>query len=182
VGWCIWRDKTDLPDDLIFKVNYLGGEMDTFALNFSRPAGQIIAQYYNFLRLGREGYTRIQQACYDTAVYIGSEVEKLGPFEVIYNGKGGIPAVLWQMKDGVDAGFNLFDLSDRLRSRGWQVPAYSLPANLPDVVVMRLMVRHGVSRDLGDMLVADIQRSLEYFKNHRIVTPMSEEEAGGFHH
>ncbi len=182
VGWCIWRSKEDLPEDLIFKVNYLGGEMDTFALNFSRPAGQIIAQYYNFLRLGHEGYQRIQQACYDTAIYIGSEIEKLGPFKVIYNGKGGIPAVLWQMKEGENPGFSLFDLSDRLRTRGWQAPAYSLPANLPNVVVMRIMVRHGVSRDLGDLLVADIKRSMEYFKNHSITTPMTEVEAGGFHH
>jgi len=118
VGWCIWRDEEDLPEDLIFKVNYLGGEMDTFALNFSRPAGQIIAQYYNFIRLGRDGYKKIQQACYDTAVYIGQQISKLGPFEVIYDGKNGIPALLWQMKEGEDHGFNLFDLSDRLRTRG----------------------------------------------------------------
>ena len=182
VGWAIWRDKEDLPEDLIFKVNYLGGQMDTFALNFSRPAGQIIAQYYTFLRLGKEGYRKIQQACYDTAVYIGNRIDKLGPFKVIYNGKGGIPALLWQLKEDVDHGFTLFDLSDRLRTRGWQAPAYSLPANLQDVVVMRILVRHGVSRDLGDLFVEDVARSLEYFRKHSITTPLSEEEGGGFHH
>jgi len=156
--------------------------MDTFALNFSRPAGQIIAQYYNFLRLGREGYRRIQQACYDTAVYLGKEVSKLGPFKVIYDGKDGIPALLWQLKDDKEYNFNLFDLSDRLRTRGWQVPAYSLPANLEDTVVIRLMIRHGVSRDLGDLLIEDIKRSLEYFKKHKITTSMNEKEGGGFHH
>jgi len=182
VGWCIWRDEEDLPEDLIFKVNYLGGEMDTFALNFSRPAGQIIAQYYNFIRLGRDGYKKIQQACYDTAVYIGQQISKLGPFEVIYDGKNGIPALLWQMKEGEDHGFNLFDLSDRLRTRGWQAPAYSLPVNLTDVVVMRLLIRHGVSRDLGDLFVEDVKRSLEYFKNHEIVNSVTEKEGGGFHH
>jgi glutamate decarboxylase len=182
VGWVVWRDKEDLPEDLIFKVNYLGGEMDTFALNFSRPAGQIISQYYNFLRLGKEGYTRIQQACYDTAVHLGNEIDKLGPFEVIYNGKGGIPALLWKIKKGVDHGFTLFDLSDRLRTRGWQAPAYSLPPNIVDVVVMRIMVRHGVSRDLCDLFVEDVKRSLEYFKNHKVATPISEKEGGGFHH
>ena len=182
VGWVVWREKEDLPEDLVFKVNYLGGEMDTFALNFSRPAGQIIAQYYNFLRLGKEGYRRIQQACYDTAVYIGKQVDKLGPFKVIYDGKGGIPALLWQLKDDKEYNFNLFDLSDRLRTRGWQVPAYSLPANLEDVVVIRLMIRHGVSRDLGDLLVEDIKRSLEYFENHKITTSLNEKEGGGFHH
>ena len=182
VGWVIWREKEDLPEDLVFKVNYLGGEMDTFALNFSRPAGQIIAQYYNFLRLGKEGYRRIQQACYDTAVYIGKQVDKLGPFKVIYDGKGGIPALLWQMKDDKEYNFNLFDLSDRLRTRGWQVPAYSLPANLEDVVVIRLMIRHGVSSDLGDLLVEDIKRSLEYFENHKISTSLNSKEGTGFHH
>ena len=66
-GWVIWRDAADLPEDLIFRVNYLGGDMPTFAINFSRPAGQIIAQYYNFLRLGREGYRKIHMASYRTA-------------------------------------------------------------------------------------------------------------------
>ncbi len=182
VGWVIWREKEDLPEDLVFKVNYLGGEMDTFALNFSRPAGQIIAQYYNFLRLGKEGYRRVHQACYDTAVYIGKQVDKLGPFKVIYDGKNGIPALLWQLKDDKKYNFNLFDLSDRLRTRGWQVPAYSLPANLEDVVVIRLMIRHGVSRDLGDLLVEDIKRSLEYFDNHKISTSLNKKEGTGFHH
>jgi len=182
VGWVIWREKEDLPEDLVFKVNYLGGEMDTFALNFSRPAGQIIAQYYNFLRLGKEGYRRIHQACYDTAVYIGKQVDKLGPFKVIYDGKNGIPALLWQLKDDKEYNFNLFDLSDRLRTRGWQVPAYSLPANLEDVVVIRLMIRHGVSRDLGDLLIEDIMRALEYFENHKISTSLNAKEASGFHH
>ena len=182
VGWVVWREKEDLPDDLIFKVNYLGAEMDTFALNFSRPAGQIIAQYYNFIRLGREGYRRIHQACYDTAVYIGEQINKLGPFEVIYDGKNGIPALLWQIKDGENPGFTLFDLSDRLRSRGWQAPAYSLPDNLTDVVVMRLLIRHGVSRDLGDLFIEDVKRSLEYFNKHKIAIPISEKEGSGFHH
>lgn len=182
VGWVVWRDREDLPEDLIFKVNYLGGEMDTFALNFSRPAGQIISQYYNFLRLGKEGYTRIQQACYDTAVHLGKEIDKLGPFEVIYNGKGGIPALLWKLKEGVDHGFTIFDLSDRLRTRGWQAPAYSLPPNIVNIVVMRIMIRHGVSRDLCDLFVEDVKRSLEYFKQHKVTSPISEKEGGGFHH
>lgn len=182
VGWVVWREKEDLPQDLIFNVNYLGGEMPTFALNFSRPAGQIIAQYYNFLRLGREGYRRIQQACYNTAEYLGAEIEKLGPFKVIYNGKGGIPAVLWQLKDGVNPGFNLYDMADRLRSRGWQVPAYSLPPNKEDTVVQRILIRHGVSRDLGDLLLSDIKSSLKYFKKHPISNSLDDSEAGGFHH
>ena len=156
--------------------------MEVFALNFSRPGGQVISQYYNFLRLGKEGYKKIHDACYDTAAYIGDQIDKLGPFEIIYNGKGGIPAVVWQMKKGYDKQFNLFDLSDRLRTRGWQAAAYSLPSNLKDVVVMRVLVRHGISRDLGDLFVADVKRSLEHFKKYEVKTQLTEDEGGGFRH
>ncbi|MBU4565531.1 MAG: glutamate decarboxylase [Desulfarculus sp.] len=182
VGWVIWRDAAELPNDLIFNVNYLGGNMPTFALNFSRPGGQIVAQYYNFLRLGREGYQKIQDACYDTAVYLGEQMEKLGPFEVIYNGKGGIPALLWTFKEGTDPGYSLYDLSDRLRSRGWQVPAYSMPPKREDMVVCRTLIRHGVSRDLADLLLEDVKRSLDYFAKHPVSKPLDESEAGGFAH
>ncbi len=182
VGWVIWRDKEDLPDDLIFWVNYLGGNMPTFALNFSRPGGQIIAQYYNFLRLGKEGYRKIQQACYDTAAYLVDEIGKIGPFKIIYDGRGGIPALCWTLKDGVSPGFTLYDLADRLRSRGWQVPAYSMPVNREDLVIQRILVRHGVSRDLGDLLIGDILRCMNYFKKNPVSHPLTEKEAGGYKH
>lgn len=182
VGWIVWRDKEDLPEDLIFRVNYLGGNMATFALNFSRPGGQIIAQYYNFLRLGKEGYRKIQKACYDTAAYLADEIGKIGPFKIIYNGRGGIPALCWTLKEGVNPGFTLFDLADRLRSRGWQVPAYSMPANREDLVIQRILVRHGVSRDLGDLLIDDIRRCMDYFKKNPVSHPLTEKEAGGYKH
>ena len=98
VGWVIWRDKAELPEELIFNVDYLGGHMPTFAFNFSRPGGQIIAQYYNFLRLGREGYAQIQQACADTAQWLAAEIAKLGPLELVYDGKGALPAVCYKLK------------------------------------------------------------------------------------
>jgi glutamate decarboxylase len=182
VGWVVWRDKDDLPEDLIFWVNYLGSNIPTFALNFSRPGGQIVAQYYNFLRLGREGYLKIQQSCYDTAIYLGQEIDKLGPFEVIYNGKGGIPALLWTIKEGTDPGFSLYDFSDRLRSRGWQVPAYSMPAHREDLVVCRTLIRHGVSRDLVSLLLEDIKRCLDYFAKRPVTDSLTEQEAGSFSH
>ena len=182
VGWVIWRDKDDLPEDLIFWVNYLGGNMPTFALNFSRPGGQIVAQYYNFLRLGREGYRKIQQACYNTAHYLSDEIEKMGPFKIIYNGRGGIPAMSWSIKEGVDPGFNLFDLSDRIRSRGWQIAAYAMPSNRQDLVIMRILVRHGVSRDLADLLIEDLQRCMAYFEKNPVTHKGTEEESGSFNH
>ncbi len=185
VGWVIWREASDLPEDLIFNVNYLGGNMPTFALNFSRPGGQIIAQYYNFLRLGKAGYRKVHSACYATAQYIAGEIAKLGPFEIMFGGdpKEGIPALAWKIKDGFDThGYTLYDLADRLRSRGWQVPAYALPANCQDLVIQRILVRHGVSKDLGALLIEDMQRCLDYFKAHPITSPLNAEEGTGYHH
>lgn len=182
VGWVLWRDAADLPEDLIFRVNYLGGDMPTFALNFSRPGGQIVAQYYNFLRLGREGYGKIQDACYRTAAYLGDALRAIPCFDVIYDGRGGIPAVSWSLTAGADPGFTLYDLSDRLRSRGWQVPAYAMPADRQDLVVMRALVRHGFSRDLADLLVDDLKRCLDYFAQNPVRHPLTAETAGGFSH
>ncbi|MBB3808591.1 glutamate decarboxylase [Pseudochelatococcus contaminans] len=185
VGWVVWREKTDLPEELIFNVNYLGGNMPTFALNFSRPGGQIIAQYYNILRLGREGYTKVQGASYDTAEYLAAEIAKLGPFEIIFDGdrKAGIPALAWKLKEGAAiGGYTLYDLADRLRSRGWQVPAYSMPPNREDLVVQRILVRHGVSHDLASLLLDDMKRAIEYFEKHPVSNPLTKEEATGFHH
>ncbi len=185
VGWVVWRDAEDLPEDLVFNVNYLGGNMATFALNFSRPGGQIVAQYYNFLRLGKEGYRKVHNACYETAQYMADEIAKMGPFEVIFGGdpEDGIPALCWKIKDGFDThGYTLYDLADRLNSRGWQVPAYSLPANCEDIVIQRVLVRHGVTKDLIALLIEDMYRTFEYFKKHPITNSMVEEEASGFHH
>jgi glutamate decarboxylase len=182
VGWVIWRDHSDLPEELVFHVNYLGGDMPTFALNFSRPAGQIVAQYYNFLRLGFEGYRKIQTACYQTAQHFAAEIRKMGPFEIIHDGDGGLPAVCWRLRDGIDHGFTLYDLSDRLRTRGWQVPAYSMPPNREDVVIQRILVRRGVSRDLTDLLLEDIQRSLTLLKKHPVSRNLTATEAGGYNH
>lgn len=185
VGWVVWREAADLPEDLVFNVNYLGGNMPTFALNFSRPGGQIISQYYNFLRLGREGYTRVQAACYDTAEYLSAEIGKMGPFEILFDGdrKAGIPAMAWKLKDNAAiGGYTLYDLADRLRSRGWQVPAYSMPAHREDLVVQRILVRHGVTRDLASLLLDDMRRAIDYFEKHPVTKPLTQAEASGFNH
>jgi glutamate decarboxylase len=184
VGWAIWREPQDLPEELVFWVNYLGGNMRDIALNFSRPGGQVVCQYYNFLRLGREGYLKIHRNCYQTAQFLAAEIEKLGPFEIIYNGKedGGIPALCWKMKDGVVHSFSLFDFADRLCTRGWQVPAYSLPANCQNQPIQRILVRHGVSRDLAVLLLEDMKAALDYLAKHPLQKPLTNEEASGFHH
>ena len=182
-GWVIWRDVTDLPEDLIFG-QYLGGEMPTFAINFSRPGRADRRPVYNFLRLGRDGYRKVHMASYRTAQFLAEEIVKLGPFEILAAGdpNTGIPAVTWTIKDGADPGYTLFDLADRLRIRGWLVPAYTLPENLADVAVQRILVRQGVTRDLAELLVGDVRNAIAHFDRHPIHTPMTEAETGGFKH
>ncbi|MGB8645485.1 MAG: glutamate decarboxylase [Anaerolineae bacterium] len=160
VGWIIWRDREELPEELIFNVNYLGGQMPTFAINFSRPGNQVVAQYYNLLRLGKDGYRRIHQTSQDVAHYLAQEIKKLGPFELLSDGSD-IPVFAWRLKESTN--YSLFDLADRLRDRGWQVPAYSLPKNCEETVVQRVVVREGFSHDMAEMLLKDIVRQLDYF-------------------
>ncbi len=181
-GWIIWQEAKDLPEDLIFRVNYLGGDMPTFALNFSRPGGQIVAQYYNFLRLGREGYARIQQACADTGAWLADRVAALGPFAIVYDGRNGIPGCSWTLKPDANVPFNLFDLADKLRCRGWQVPAYSMPANVRSMVIQRVLVKNGFSRDLAALLLADIQRAIAQLIETQPRHSLSEAQARSFTH
>src|SRR5215203_2743524 len=158
VGWAIWRDAEALPEDLVFRVNYLGGDMPTFALNFSRPGAQIVAQYYNFLRLGFEGYRRVQQECRDVATYASGGIAKLGPFELITDGSE-LPVFAFKLRDEVE-GYSAFDVSSGMRERSCQVPAYSFPKNRQDLVALRVVVRNGYSRDPADMFLDDLKRLL----------------------
>jgi glutamate decarboxylase len=184
VGWVIWREAHDLPDELVFHVNYLGGDMPTFALNFSRPGGQVVCQYYLMLRLGMEGYQRIHQGCYDIAQYFARRITGVGPFEVLFDGdsRHGIPAVSWTMRQDAAASYSLFDLSDRLRARGWQIAAYTMVPNIETMAVMRVLIRHGFSLDLAEGLLADIRRSLEYFDEHPVSKPMTASEGAAHDH
>lgn len=183
-GWVVWRDKSQLPDDLIFYVNYLGGEMPTFQINFSRPAGQIICQYYEFLRLGREGYRRVQNSCYAVAQYLADSIEKLGPFELIYRAdpSQGIPALTFSIRKGEAPGYTLFDLAERMRTRGWLIPAYTLEGGLSDVVVMRIICRRGTDRDLAELMVADYKREIDYLSRNPVKTHVDAHKGTAFHH
>jgi glutamate decarboxylase len=157
VGWVAWRSREDLPEDLVFHVNYLGGDMPTFTLNFSRGGNQVVGQYYNFLRLGRGGYTRIMQELRDTATWLSKQISGMGPFELLSDG-GAIPVFAFSVRPGTP--FSVYDLSDRLRARGWQVPAYTMPEGAEDVAVLRVVVREGFSRDLAAMLLDDLRAAV----------------------
>ncbi|WP_410637261.1 glutamate decarboxylase [Amycolatopsis sp. lyj-346] len=157
VGWVIWRDKAALPSELVFNVNYLGGDMPTFALNFSRPGAEVAAQYYTFVRLGREGFRAVQQASRDVAVHLSSAIASLGPFSLLTRGDQ-LPVFAFTTRP--DAGFDVFDVSRRLRERGWLVPAYTFPENRTDLAVLRIVVRNGFTHDLADLLLTDLKRVL----------------------
>ena len=160
VGWIIWRNAAALPDDLVFKVNYLGGEMPTFALNFSRPGSQVAAQYYNFIRLGFEGYRDVQLACQDVAKYLAAQIAAMGPFELLSDGSD-LPVLAFRLAASAPGDYTVFDLSERLRQRGWLVPAYTFPANLQDVAVLRIVVRNGFSRDMAELLIKDLRTQVD---------------------
>jgi glutamate decarboxylase len=160
VGWIIWRDSAALPDDLVFRVNYLGGQMPTFALNFSRPGSQVAAQYYNFLRLGFEGYRQVQLACQDVARYLAAQIAAIGPFELLSDGSD-LPVLAFRLTDPDAAGYTVFDVSERLRQRGWLVPAYTFPENMQDTAVLRIVVRNGFSRDLAGQLLDDLRAQVK---------------------
>jgi glutamate decarboxylase len=159
VGWALWRDASALPEELVFKVDYLGGEMPTFTLNFSRPGAQVVGQYYNFLRLGCEGYRAVQAASRDTARWLADGIEQLGPFTLLSRGDG-VPAIAFRLKE-TDK-FTVYDVSDELRTRGWIVPAYAMPPDIEDMAVLRVVVRNGFSRDLAVMFLGDLGASVEH--------------------
>lgn len=157
VGWVVWREQADLPEELVFHVNYLGGDQPTFNLNFSRGAGQIVAQYYNFLRLGRAGYTEIMRGLQETASYLSETIASLGPFEVVSKERA-LPLVCARLRS--EAGYSVFDVSKTLRELGWIVPAYTLAPDADHIAVLRVVVREGLSRDMADNLVSDLERVL----------------------
>ncbi len=163
VGWIIWRDRAELPEELVFHVNYLGGDQPTFNLNFSKGANQILGQYYNFLRLGQAGYRQIMEALQVNAAYLTDEIERLGRFAVLSK-RGHLPVVTLALKK--KAAFTVFDLSAKLRERGWIVPAYTMAPNAQDVAVLRIVVREGLSRDMADLLINDLQNAVVEFDKH----------------
>ena len=180
LGWVLWAKTEYLPEELIFRVSYLGGDMPTLALNFSRPGAQVLLQYYNFLRLGREGYRRVMQASQDAARLLATELAKMGCFEVLGDASD-MPLVTWTT-DGRDRPWDLHALSAKLRERGWQVPAYPMPASIEDITVMRVVFRNGVSVDLTRLLLDDLQAAVKFLDALPAPLPASGRDATSFHH
>lgn len=172
LGWVIWRDKSYLPADMSFSVNYLGANITQVGLNFSRPAAQILAQYYNFIHLGMDGYREIHSNSMDIAEYCHDKIGRMPCFEN-YSKTLDNPLFIWRMKPEYDkkANWTLFDLQDKLMQKGWMVPAYTMPKNIEDMVVMRIVVRQGMSRDMADMLIGDITDAVAELEKLEYPTP-----------
>ncbi|MFJ9431411.1 glutamate decarboxylase [Streptomyces sp. NPDC101490] len=180
LGWVVWRSADLLPEDLVFRVSYLGGDMPTFALNFSRPGAQVLLQYYQFLRQGRAGYRAVQKASHDVARFLAEGVGAMDAFE-LWNDGSDIPVFAWRQKAGHTGNWSLYDLSERLRLKGWQVPAYPLPDDLADLTVQRVVVRNGLGMDLARSLLDDIRHAVGFLDGLSAPMP-SEGRVSGFHH
>jgi glutamate decarboxylase len=163
VGWAIWRNEEALPKDLVFDVNYLGGHMPTFALNFSRPGSEVVAQYYMFTTLGREGYRRVMQGAQNVATHLSSEIAKIGPYQLISEGRD-LPVFAFALNPDV-TNYSVFDVSDRLRQHGWLVPAYSFPENRQDLSVLRIVVRAGMTMEMADFLLEHLGLITEFLES-----------------
>ncbi len=157
MGTIVFRDRGDLPDELVFHITYLGGDMPNYSLNFSRSSTQVTLQYYNLLRLGHEGYVRIMANVMANAHHLRDRLLDTGHFDAAGDGRH-FPVVALRARD--PEALDLFALSKRLRQRGWIVPAYPLPADAQDVNVLRMVVRENLSRDMCDTLVADVHAAV----------------------
>ncbi|KAJ4973833.1 hypothetical protein NE237_007007 [Protea cynaroides] len=158
IGWVVWRTKDDLPEELIFHINYLGADQPTFTLNFSKGASQIIAQYYQLIRLGFEGYKRVMVNCMENAKALKEGLEKTGRFDIVSKDVG-VPLVAFSHKDS--SNYSVFDISENLRRFGWIVPAYTMPADAERIAVLRVVIREDFSRSLAERLISDVEKVLK---------------------
>ncbi|MFI3269705.1 MAG: glutamate decarboxylase [Rikenellaceae bacterium] len=172
LGWVVWRDKEYLPEEMSFSVNYLGANITQVGLNFSRPAAQILGQYYNFIRLGFEGYKMTQHNSMEVAKYCHSEIGSMHCFDN-FSERVDNPLFVFSLKSDYEAKskWTLYDLQDRLQQSGWMVPAYSMPKDIEQMVVMRIVIRQGMSRDMADMLLSDIRGAIEELEKLEYPTP-----------
>jgi glutamate decarboxylase len=178
VGWAVWRNQEALPKDLIFDVNYLGGDMPTFALNFSRPGSEVIVQYLMLAGLGRDGYTRVMQTAQDVAVQLSSAIAELGPYELLSEGRE-LPVFAFKLRDDIE-NYTVYDVSDRLRQEGWLVPAYTFPENLQEMSVLRIVVRAGMTAEMADLLIEHLTEQTKFLES--LTAPIPSQKRAAFAH
>lgn len=175
VGWALWRNHEALPRELVFNVNYLGGNMPTFALNFSRPGSEVIAQYFMFMSLGRQGYTAMMRNLQEIALHISGGVREMGPYNLISEGRD-LPVFAFALDPSVK-NYTVFDVSDRLRERGWLVPAYTFPENRQDLSVLRVVIRAGMHMEMADQLLETLDERTRALQS--LTGPLPDEATSG---
>ena len=168
IGWVCWRSKEALPEDLIFWVSYLGGQEATMAINFSRSASQILGQYYVFMRNGFEGYKEIQMRTMDVAHHLVQGIKELGIF-IMYEEATEVPILCWSLDPKAGKKWTLYDLDDRLRMHGWQIPAYPLPANMEHVTCQRIVTRADLSMTMADKFLKDMKAEIANLDNATVI-------------
>ncbi|MDL2271287.1 glutamate decarboxylase [Methanobrevibacter sp. OttesenSCG-928-I08] len=167
IGWLIFKDKKYLDDDLIFHVNYLGGIIPTFNLNFSKGSSMVLAQYYNLLRLGKEGYYNIMDGLMVTTNYLSDLLVKTKVFELLED-EIVLPIIAIKIKKEFEKYFTVFDISKELREKGWLIPAYTLPNNAEDIAVLRIVIKENFNRNMADLLYSDlIQIFSQYSEDYK---------------
>jgi glutamate decarboxylase len=181
VGWCLWRHDDQLPQELRFNVNYLGGEMPTIGMNFSRPGAQIIGQYFNFLHLGRAGYQHRMAVLEAIACHLADSFAVIPPLRLVSHPLGQLPVFAVELDPSIQ-NWTVFQLSEKLRERGWLIPAYTLPADCQSMAVLRFVVRAGFSRDMADDLIEDVKRAVAWFQSLAGPMPEPERRQASFHH
>jgi glutamate decarboxylase len=161
IGWLVFRETSDLAQDLVFYENYLGKTDATFTLNFSTGSAMVLAQYYNFVRFGRAGYRYIMDMMQQNTRVLAKRIAEMGPFRMIGDeGEEQLPLVAFQLAEEHD--YDEFDIASQLAAeRGWMVPAYTLPPNADHVTIMRALVKLTLGRSLVDTLADDIAQACD---------------------
>lgn len=166
LGSLLFRDEADFPEELSFDINYLGGSMKNYSLNFSKSSSILIAQYFQFLRLGKEGYKTIMEKVMANAKFLEEGLLKTGKFRLLTDTKY-LPVVVVKLMD--ESKYSVFDISDNLRKYGWIIPAYSLPPDAENISVLRMVVKENFTRDLAEKLRDDIENTLKHLDSCRDV-------------
>lgn len=161
LGWLIFRDEKDLPKELVFTVDYLGEQEETYTLNFSGSSAMVVAQYYNILRFGRAGYTGIMKNILDVSQNLAEKLNRLGRFEMLNRGER-LPIIAFRQKKETE--YSLLQLSHKLKEKGWIVPAYHLPKNVENIEIMRIVVRENFTQDMASILVDDIEKGCQFLE------------------
>ncbi|MBU3851088.1 MAG: glutamate decarboxylase [Candidatus Paralactobacillus gallistercoris] len=165
IGWIVWRENTKecLPEELRFSVPYLGGSVDSIAINFSRSGAHILGQYYNFVRFGKEGYHEVMSNTHEVAVRLADALEKFDIFDMV-KGSDGLPIICWTLSKHANVNWTLYDLEDKLKEYGWQVPAYPLPKikNVDQpIIVSRVVCRPAMTMAICDDFIEDLDAAIK---------------------